>query len=359
MSEESEAEKIKLEDDLKKVMRQLRLFLRIYDPDKYEVDILVVNKADWIKKVEDGYDNVLEVMFRIQGTNLLSAADVEILTKSVDDREKEVVDYITRFNKKILETEAADVENPVHDLRVESITAGAEAAKIVDVDIDARSTSKGADLIQPDSLTKVVVLSLRMSSKDLVAAAVSEHFHMLDENSFAEHYSEMKSKSFMRHVCANYFERGKIKDVRSTSIGYSIRDGKGNVTIKCSCCCHSHCVIIYYSGAGDRCTDVPICDMDQISYPDVVLAETDLIADAVHDEFLDVHACLETNLTWYLMSMIPLMFDVRCHHFSSFTCIKWDTPPHSQVGVDPGKKQIHFNFPSFFRTIFITRCAGK
>ena len=147
MSEESEAEKIKLEDDLKKVMRQLRLFLRIYDPDKYEVDILVVNKADWIKKVEDGYDNVLEVMFRNQGINLLSAADVENLTKSVDDQEKEVVDYITRFNKKILETEAADVENPVHDLRVESITAGAEAAKIVDVDIDARSTSKGADLI--------------------------------------------------------------------------------------------------------------------------------------------------------------------------------------------------------------------
>ena len=82
MSEESEAEKIKLEDDLKKVMRQLRLFLRIYDPDKYEVDILVVNKADWIKKVEDGYDNVLEVMFRNQGINLLSAADVENLTKN-------------------------------------------------------------------------------------------------------------------------------------------------------------------------------------------------------------------------------------------------------------------------------------
>ena len=51
MSEESEAEKIKLEDDLKKVLRQLRLILRIYDPDKYEVDILVVNKDDWIKKV--------------------------------------------------------------------------------------------------------------------------------------------------------------------------------------------------------------------------------------------------------------------------------------------------------------------
>ena len=51
MSEESEAEKIKLEDDLKKVLRQLRLVLRIYDPDKYEVDILVVNKDDWIKKV--------------------------------------------------------------------------------------------------------------------------------------------------------------------------------------------------------------------------------------------------------------------------------------------------------------------
>ena len=53
MSEESDAEKIKLEDDLKKVLRQLRLVLRIYDPDKYEVDILVVNKDDWIKKVED------------------------------------------------------------------------------------------------------------------------------------------------------------------------------------------------------------------------------------------------------------------------------------------------------------------
>ena len=46
MSEESEAEKIKLEDDLKKVLRQLRLVLRIYDPDKYEVDILSVNKDD-------------------------------------------------------------------------------------------------------------------------------------------------------------------------------------------------------------------------------------------------------------------------------------------------------------------------
>ena len=84
MSEESEAEKIKLEDDLKKVLRQLRLVLRIYDPDKYEVDILVVNKDDWIKKVEDGYDSVLEVCFHIQETKLWSAADFEKLTKNLE-----------------------------------------------------------------------------------------------------------------------------------------------------------------------------------------------------------------------------------------------------------------------------------
>ena len=45
------------------------------------------------------------------------------------------------------------------------------------------------------------------------------------------------------------------------------------------------------------------------------------------------------------------------HHFTSR--IKWDTPPHSQVGVDPGNNQIQINVPSLFRTLFITRYAGK
>ena len=53
MSEESEAEKIKLEDDLKNAICQLRMVLRSYDSSKYSVDILAANKVEWIKKVED------------------------------------------------------------------------------------------------------------------------------------------------------------------------------------------------------------------------------------------------------------------------------------------------------------------
>ena len=138
MSEESEAEKIKLEDDLKKVLRQLRLILRIYDPDKYEVDILVVNKDDWIKKVEDGYDSVLEVCFHIQETKLWSAADFEKLTKSIDDLEKQVVDFITRFNKKMMKhlQSTAGGEILVHDLRQESFLAETEAAKTACINSD-------------------------------------------------------------------------------------------------------------------------------------------------------------------------------------------------------------------------------
>ena len=49
-------------------------------------------------------------------------------------------------------------------------------------------------------------------------------------------------------------------------------------------------------GADERWIDVPLPDLDQLNYPDVVLAETDTIADAAHDEFLHVLTCLETDL---------------------------------------------------------------
>ena len=55
-------------------------------------------------------------------------------------------------------------------------------------------------------------------------------------------------------------------------------------------------MVMCNSGAGDRCIDVPLHDVEQLSYLDVVLAEAVTIADAVHDEFLHVLTCLETDL---------------------------------------------------------------
>ena len=58
---DAETEKGNLENDLKRVICQLRMFLMMYDPNKYEVAILVANKDEWIKKVENGQFTVLEV----------------------------------------------------------------------------------------------------------------------------------------------------------------------------------------------------------------------------------------------------------------------------------------------------------
>ena len=274
MSEESDAEKIKLEDDLKKVLRQLRLVLRIYDPDKYEVDILVVNKDDWIKKVEDGYDNVLEVSFHIQGTKLWSAADFEKLTKSVDDLEKQVVDFVTRFNKKIMKHlhSASDGEILVHDLRPEPIAAETKAAKtaFIKSDLAAEDASikvkefhvenvKEADLCQPDTQTQKIVTSkvTDVSYSVLVVTAVYEHNLMLKETYLRKNLVVSMKDSFKKPVCINYFERGKINNDASAS------------------------VVSPFSEIG--CVNAPLPDLDQLNYPDVVLAETNTIADAIHD----------------------------------------------------------------------------
>ena len=226
MSEESEAEKIKLEDDLKKVLRQLWLVLRIYDPDKYEVDILVVNKDDWIKKVEDGYDSVLEVCFHIQETKLWSAADFEKLTKSIDDLEKQVVDFVTRFNKKIMKHlhSASDGEILVHDLRLEPIAAETKAAKtaFIKSDLAAEDASikvkefhvenvKEADLCQPDTQTQIVTSNVTdVSSSVLVVTAVCENNLMLKETHLRKNLVVSVKDSLKEPVCINYFESVKI-----------------------------------------------------------------------------------------------------------------------------------------------------
>ena len=273
MSKESEAEKIKLEDDLKKVLRQLRLILRIYDPDKYEVDILVVNKDDWIKKVEDGYDSVLEVCFHIQETKLWSAADFEKLTKSIDNLEKQVVDFITRFNKKIMKPlqSTAGGEILVHDLRQESFLAETEAAKTacINSDLAAEDLSnevreshvenvKEAGLCQPDTQTQIVTSNVTdMSSSVLVVTADCENNLMLKETHLRKNLVVSVKDSLKEPVCINYFERGKINNDASAS------------------------VVSPFSEIG--CVNAPLPDLDQLNYPDVVLAETNTIADAVHD----------------------------------------------------------------------------
>ena len=107
---DAETEKGNLENDLKKVICQLRMFLMMYDPNKYEVAILVANKDEWIKKVENGQFTVLEVLLQVQDSKLLSAADKENLAKRTENIQTEVVEYITKFNKKILTNNAADVK---------------------------------------------------------------------------------------------------------------------------------------------------------------------------------------------------------------------------------------------------------
>ena len=61
--------------------------------------------------MEDCHLGVLEAMFNIQDAKFLLEADEVTMVKAVDDVEKDVVEYITKFNKKILEnvSAAADV----------------------------------------------------------------------------------------------------------------------------------------------------------------------------------------------------------------------------------------------------------
>ena len=92
---DAETEKGNLENDLKKVICQLRMFLMMYDPNKYEVAILVANKEEWIKKVENGQFSVLEVLLQIQDSKLLSAADKVNMAKSIENIQTEVVEYIS------------------------------------------------------------------------------------------------------------------------------------------------------------------------------------------------------------------------------------------------------------------------
>ena len=218
MSEENDAVKTKLEDDLKKVLCQLRMALRIYDPDKYDGEVLVVNKHDWIKKIEDCHVNVLEVLFHIQGVKLLPAADLKNLTESIDDIDKEVVDYITRFTKKTINHlhSTADVETLVHDdLRPES-------AKIADINSDVvaeDASNEEAGLCQPDTQKIELVTSnvTEVSSSALVVAAVDKNKLMLKETRIKENLVVPVKDLFRKPVYVNYYERGKIEyDVRAT-----------------------------------------------------------------------------------------------------------------------------------------------
>ena len=306
MSEESEAEKIKLEDDLKKVLRQLRLVLRIYDPDKYEVDILVVNKDDWIKKIEDCHVNVLEVLFHIQGVKLLPAADLKNLTESIDDIDKEVVDYITRFTKKTINHlhSTADVETLVHDdLRPES-------AKIADINSDVvaeDASNEEAGLCQPDTQKIELVTSnvTEVSSSALVVAAVDKNKLMLKETSIKENLVVPVKDLFRRPVYVNYFERGKIKyDVRATDG----RDGKGILITK-GRCCQSYFVVMCNSGAGDRCIDVPLHDMEPNSIHFLMgfLPRLSRLPTLSMTSSSMSSPALRPTWTLYLMLMIPLM----------------------------------------------------
>ena len=206
--------------------------------------------------MENGYDNVLELMFHIQGIKLWSAADMENLTKRVDDLEKEVIDYVTRFNKKIIKPShsTADVEVLVHDLRPESTLAETDAAMIVNVNSYADAGNISIEVIgSPAAVEKLkgidFILPYYQSME--VVAAVGDPYLMLQVIHIEEKCIvgiEMEMISFMRPVCANYYERGKTyKNARF------------------ECCSQGYCVMIPYLGAVVRCVNASVPHHDVVT----------------------------------------------------------------------------------------------
>ena len=311
MTEEGMDEKIKLEDNLKKVICKLRMFLMTYDPDKYDVDILVANKDEWIKKVEDGHVSVHEVMFHIQDSRYLSAADKENLAIRTIDLQKDVVEFITKFNKKILKNTVADVENHVTTLKDDLFTVDTKSVElpgagfVAEVSQDIHSEiPKQAALVKIEPQTMDVVTS----SVEENAAVVYVEYPMILEifmNAPVSHRKENPVaefdtvvKYFWRLSCANYYERGKLK-LNSVMSMFPFTKRVSHSTLS-------------------------LLLLDQLL----------------------LSTCLGTDL------------DTGVYNIILSPRLKWVTLPHSQVRVAPGNLKIHVNLPSSLCAVFITDYAG-
>ena len=97
----SEEDKNKLETEFKKAISHLRMILKTYDSNRYSVKILVVNKESWIKKVEDAHVSAINLMLEIQDFEITTDEEKVEMTKTIEEQEEKIIDYVTNINNKI------------------------------------------------------------------------------------------------------------------------------------------------------------------------------------------------------------------------------------------------------------------
>ena len=316
MNGEVEAEKIKLEDDLKNAICQLRMVLRSYDSSKYSVDILAANKVEWIKKVEDCHCNVLRTMFDFHDAKLSSAAVEEKLTKAVDELEKKVIDYITNFNNRILKNNAAElIAADTNYLKIDRVDSDTDNSNDLQaeksIQIDSQIMDIGSCVTKWSvSVTETMVKNSVHGhcSADVEAVDSDDNLKLLEDLIFAlkpnhnrKDYlvvdNEPAIESFQKPVCVNYYERGKSDHCQA----------------RFEICSYGHCAVIIFP---DLKLVVSHNNEDQLY---LCVAASDCTAETGFET--------ELSLTWS---------DVTPHLIIFTTHIKWETLPHSQDRVDPG-----------------------
>ena len=146
MSEEDK--KNKLETEFKKAISHLRMILKTYDSNRYSVKIVVVNKESWITKVEDAHASAINLMLEIQDFELTTDDEKAKLTKTIEEQEEKIIEYVTNINNKILESNETEVQ--VLNSRPESVSAETRAVKTarINVDIDADKISEEVKHLQ-------------------------------------------------------------------------------------------------------------------------------------------------------------------------------------------------------------------
>ena len=145
MNDQNDADKKTIEEKLRTSLSHLRTYLKTYDPEKYSVKILIANKENWIKKMEEAHANVVNVMLELQDKEWTTEAEKADVTKTVEEMESQLVIYITNINEKILENIPAP---PV--ARADTMTADARAAKTakIDAEIEAEKISAEVKLLK-------------------------------------------------------------------------------------------------------------------------------------------------------------------------------------------------------------------
>ena len=136
--------------EFKNAISHLRMVLKTYDSTRYSVKILVANKECWIKKVEDAHASAINVMLEIQDFEFTTDEEKAEMTKSIEEQEEKIIEYVTNINNKILENDGAAAEVPVSNRRIEFVSAETKAVKEarINIDIDADKISEEVKQLQ-------------------------------------------------------------------------------------------------------------------------------------------------------------------------------------------------------------------